>query len=341
MMGAATQNFEIKPEEVQGFWSGRNPFPDVILAASLQSDIMEQVEHPELDVGEPCPIIPKFRFRKGELTIWAGGNGDGKSAMMSQIALSMMMRGDSICMLSFEMDPKETIMQMIRMAYGRGLYSNESDKVSKFFDWCERKFWIYRNRGAIDPAYALDAVAFAAERRKCSHVFVDNLMMLTGGNNSDQLYQTQRHIVEQLKRIAVDCQTHIHVVAHLRKPSSSSQGLKSPPGRYEISGSSDISNLADNVAVVTRNRDKENEATRLQTKNAGWDKEADTLIKLDKQRKTGEVVWQRLWYEKKSGQFCLSPERQLMELMPKNLSGADLTRSHQADALYEKAPGWL
>ena len=165
-------------------------------------------------------------------------------------------------------------------------------------------------------------------------------MMLTGGDNSDQLYQTQRYIVEQLKRIAVDCQTHIHVVAHLRKPSSS-QSMKSPPGRYEISGSSDISNLADNVAVVTRNRDKENEAERLQTKNVGWDKEADTLIKLDKQRKNGQVIWQKLWFEKKSGQFCLSPERQLMELMPKNLSGADLTRSHQADALDVAEEGWL
>lgn len=339
-MGAAMQSFELKPEEVKGFWSGRKPSPDIILAAQFQSEIMERVEHQAASAGEPCPIIPRFRLRKGELTIWAGGNGDGKSAMMSQIALSMMMRGDSICMLSFEMEPQSTILQMIRMAYGRRLSPNESGKVEKFFDWCEKRFWIYRNRGAIDPAYALDAVAYAAAVKGCAHVFVDNLMMLTGGDNSDQLYQTQRYIVEQLKRIAVDCQTHIHVVAHLRKPSSS-QSMKSPPGRYEISGSSDISNLADNVAVVTRNRDKENEAERLQTKNVGWDKEADTLIKLDKQRENGQVIWQKLWFEKKSGQFCLSPERQLMELMPKNLSGADLTRSHQADALNVAEEGWL
>ena len=52
------QSFELKPEEVKGFWSGRKPSPDIILAAQFQSEIMERVEHQAASAGEPCPIIP-------------------------------------------------------------------------------------------------------------------------------------------------------------------------------------------------------------------------------------------------------------------------------------------
>ena len=333
-------SFDINPEDVKGFWSDRDPSPDIIPAASFQTDLMEQVLNPDLNAGEKCPILPTFSLRPGELTVWAGNNGSGKSALMCQIALSMMMNGDSVCLLSFEMDPKETIMQMIRMAYGRSLLRTEADKVSKFFDWCEKRFWIYRNRGDIHPNHCFDAVAYAAGEKKCRHVFVDNLMMLTGGGSSDQLFQSQRKVVDTLKRISVEFSAHIHLVAHLRKLNSN-QTANELPDRYSISGSADISNLADNVVIIFRNYKKEKEAQDMKTKNAGWDQDADTVLLLDKQRKNGRLAKQKLWYERGSSQFCLSPERQLMELMPRSISGIDTTRSHQAEALYEKAPGWL
>ena len=166
-------------------------------------------------------------------------------------------------------------------------------------------------------------------------------MMLTGGHSSDQLFQTQRHITEQLKRIAVETGAHVHLVAHLRKANAADHDEEKLPDRYSISGSADISNLADNVVIVFRNFPKEKKAVELKTKNAGWDRAPDTVLLLDKQRKTGAVAKQKLWYEKSSGQFCLSPERQLMELMPQSLSGIDLSKSHQAEALSPEGPGWI
>ena len=149
-------NFLLKPEDVKDFWSGKDPSPDIVLAATMQAELMEEVDHPLRNSGVSCPVIPRFQMRPGELTVWAGNNGAGKSALMSQVALSMMMKKRTVCLLSFEMAPKDTVMQMVRMAYGRGLSIGESGKVEKFFDWCERLLWVYRNRGAIDPGYALD-----------------------------------------------------------------------------------------------------------------------------------------------------------------------------------------
>ena len=36
-------SFDINPEDVKGFWSDRDPSPDIIPAASFQTDLMEQV----------------------------------------------------------------------------------------------------------------------------------------------------------------------------------------------------------------------------------------------------------------------------------------------------------
>ena len=95
------------------------------------------------------------------------------------------------------------------------------------------------------------------------------------------------------------------------------------------------------MVIVFRNYKKEKEAQDMKTKNAGWDQDADTVLLLDKQRKNGRLAKQKLWYERGSSQFCLSPERRLMELMPQSLSGIDLSKSHQAEALSPEGPGWI
>jgi len=38
-----------------------------------------------------------FTFRDGEVTMWAGQNGHGKSMMTSQVALSLMGQGERVC----------------------------------------------------------------------------------------------------------------------------------------------------------------------------------------------------------------------------------------------------
>lgn len=323
---------ELDAHKVRGAWSEYKPEEDIVRARSLAGDIIAELQDPE-PPGISTPIVQGFRFRPSELTIWGGSNGSGKSQLMSQLMLYMMMHGKRVCLFSFEMRPEETLKRMLRMAFGRPVKAKDIPAVDRFFAHFQDLLWIYRNRGAVEAQYALDGAFYAASELKCEHVVVDNLMMLASANNSDSLYQVQKQVVESLKQIADQTSAHVHLVAHLRK-NQANAGDNSAPSRYDISGSADISNLADNVILINRNFDKEREALRTGMKTEQWDEKCDSLLLVDKQRANGRLLRQKLWYERRSGQFCPTASRRLFELAPQQITGIDLVASHQQENLW-------
>ena len=50
-----------------------------------------------------------FAFRQGEVSLWSGQNGHGKSLMTGEIALSLLGQGEKVCIASFEMKPEKTM----------------------------------------------------------------------------------------------------------------------------------------------------------------------------------------------------------------------------------------
>ena len=55
----------------------------------------------------------KIAFRPGEVSLWAGINGHGKSMFLSQVEIDLATQGEKVLSLSFEMLP---FRQMHRMA---------------------------------------------------------------------------------------------------------------------------------------------------------------------------------------------------------------------------------
>ena len=54
-----------------------------------------------------------FEFRRGEVSVWAGQNGHGKTDVTTQVALSLVGQGEKVCIASFEMKPVTTIGRMV------------------------------------------------------------------------------------------------------------------------------------------------------------------------------------------------------------------------------------
>jgi twinkle protein len=55
-----------------------------------------------------------FAFRPGEVTLWAGVNGHGKSLITGMAALSLIAQGEKTCIASFEMKPRKSLERMTR-----------------------------------------------------------------------------------------------------------------------------------------------------------------------------------------------------------------------------------
>ena len=86
--------------------------------AVFTDKVIERIKGNMALVGDCLPWTKtwdKFRFREGELTIWAGVNGNGKSLVMGMAALFFT---TPVVIASMEMLPEATIARMVRQATG-------------------------------------------------------------------------------------------------------------------------------------------------------------------------------------------------------------------------------
>ena len=83
---------------------------------------------------------------------------------------------------------------------------------------------------------------------------IDSLMKF---DISEDDYNQQKAIINVLSSLAKDLNIHIFLIHHVRKPNS--QNTYSVPTKYDLKGTSAISDLSDNVLIVYRNLKKSDE----------------------------------------------------------------------------------
>jgi len=250
-----------------------------------------------------------FYYRPGEMTVYAGMNGLGKSQVTAQIAMSLMQQGEKVCMASFEMKPIQTIRLMSRMYIGTNPlteeYQNEEGFAvldalfDKFGEWSNDKLWIYDQMGTTNTETVIGMTRFCGKELGITHVFIDSLMKVVG---SEDDMNGQKQFVGELFSIAKDLQLHIHLIHHIRKP----QNEAALPDKYDLKGSGSISDQVDNIFTVWRNKGKEDDM-RNAGKFGNKLSEHDGILKCCKQRHyegsgDGEPAI-GLWLHKDSAQF--------------------------------------
>ena len=248
-----------------------------------------------------------LQFRPGEVTLWGGANGNGKSLVTGQVALSLCGQGERVAIASFEMKPIKTLERMGRQWSGTNpahpAYAGSEqgiklliDTYEQFKEWTSDKLWLYDQQGTVTAKQVCAVIRYAAKELKVSHFVVDSLMKCVAGEDD---YNGQKLFVDELTAIARDHQIHIHLVHHIKKPASEDH----KPNKYDMKGSGAVTDQVDNVVIVWRNKPKERKREEgLLTDEANF-KEPDCLLICDKQR-NGE--WEGsigLWFEKDSQQF--------------------------------------
>ncbi len=236
------------------------------------------------------------RLRPGEVTIWAGINGHGKSLILNHIMLSVMDQGDRVCIASMEMKPEATLFRMTRQATAQ----NEPSipYIKQFHRWTDGKLWIYDHHGTIKRDRVMSVLRYASDELKIRHFVIDSLMKC--GINTDD-YNSQKAFIDQLCAHAKDTGTHVHLVAHARKGQSETQAID----KFDVKGASEITDQVDNVFTIWRNKNKEMEMQR--GGETRLEKEPDCVLTCSKQRH-GE--WEGkipLWFNQKSMQYSEEP----------------------------------
>lgn len=227
-----------------------------------------------------------FEFRLGEVTVWAGQNGHGKTGVTTQVALSLVGQDEKVCIASFEMKPVSTISSMVRMFAGTNPFSPEYQQdgglamldqlFDDFGDWTKGRMWLYDQTGTAKPMVVLGMVKYCATELGITHVFIDSLMKCVKDEDD---YNGQKAFVDELCALAKDCNIHIHLVHHLKKPSKEGD----MPDKHDTKGSGSITDQVDNLMMVWRNKPKE-DAGRAKGVNSPKKDEPDTYLLCRKQR---------------------------------------------------------
>lgn len=200
-------------------------------------------------------------FLLGELSIWTGKRGNGKSTLLGQILLESINQGIPVAAYSGELPAAHFQYWINLQAAGEGYIKNyhdpmrgkdiyylEQSVLEKIKAWYDGKFFLYDNTvdGSPEETSILKVFEYAVRRYDCKVFLVDNLMTArTDSLTERDFYHQQSKFVGELVSFAKSFGVHIHLVAHPKKT----------PGKLEnddVSGSGDVTNRADNVFSLER-----------------------------------------------------------------------------------------
>ena len=190
-----------------------------------------------------------FRVRSGEVSLVTGYSGHGKSAWLNYVMLHLLQQQKSM-IASFEMLPKQTLGRMCQQT-GEAMPNDEY--IESFINKLEKRLFMYDTEGETTTAKKVqEVIYYCAEKLDVKLMVIDSLMKC--GIPSED-YAGQKRFVDDLCVSARDLGIHIFLVAHSRKTASEDDGSS----KFDVSGSSDITNLVDNVLSVHRNKKRERE----------------------------------------------------------------------------------
>ena len=232
------------------------------------------------------------RLGTGKLSIWAGESASGKSLILGQVITKLLENGEQALIASLEMPPRETIYRMI--------CQSATCKASRAYclKWIEHfrgKLFIYDELDRVDINRILGMCHYAAHELGLNHVVIDSLTKCGVGRDD---YAKQAAFVDRLQWCAKTWDIHIHLVCHMRKSDST--------GKSDIRGASEITDLADNVFILDRNRVKEKEMDKAnygQVPDEKISNQGDAYLKLVKNRQFGFEKDFVLWFDLNSGVY--------------------------------------
>jgi len=295
----------VKPDQVdfEKYLKANDVAQKVRDAEGFIEEMRVDLISPETQVSQTMPwkkTHDGFQFRAGEVTVYAGGNGGGKSMITGMIAMGLIKQDQKVMIASFEMKPKRTLYRMLRQFAGENIdaprYVNKEKYIKELLDRFQiynyNKLWLYDQQGTVTSQQVIAVARYSAMELGVQHVFIDSLMKCVSGEDD---YNAQKYFVDELTALARDHNIHIHLVHHIRKLAN--EEVK--PSKSDLKGSGSISDQVDNVLLVWRNKKKEHDAQTGPVDNLI----PDAMVMCEKQRNGEAEDWYSFWYHKDSQQF--------------------------------------
>ena len=246
-----------------------------------------------------------FHFRIHEVTILTGINGSGKTMLLNWMLVNWIAIGKRALVGSFEVPAKQTLSYMVQQTLGKEKPADVGE-LGLAFRLLSEGLWFYDYVGRIDRKELMKGIIYAIRRYGVQFVIIDSFMKC--GLKTDD-WNGQKEFMETLTDFVKDYPVHIILVVHSRKM----ENERSAPGKMDIKGVGEITDMAHNVFSVHRNKQKEKDIRKLRAGGTRDEalridsldlKKPDATLECLKQRngKGEEPEWP-LWFDKDTRQF--------------------------------------
>jgi twinkle protein len=294
----------VTSEEVRSCFESAKALDPAELRKPL--DYLTQVEN--LFYGEKLSdmgFAPPFkqlnnslRFRPDELIIVAGANATGKSQFCGHLMLEAVRSGFGVCIASMEFRPERYLARMVRQV--TGISEPTKEYLRHAMRWMQESMWVFDLTGTAKSDRMIEVFRYARRRYGITTFLIDNLAKC--GFAEDD-YNGQKQFIDRLTDFAKDTQSIVFLVHHMRKGGTDKDGVK---------GTGAITDMADTVLTVWRNREKEQEVRAALAERRDPDPKIvdkpDGSIRCEKQRNGEDEPVKHIWFHADSFQFLGGPE---------------------------------
>lgn len=204
-------------------------------------------------------------WRFGEVSIWTGETGSGKSTFINQALLNLVNENQKCCIYSGEL-PKAffKFITLIQASGERNLkkefnylkneevYRPKFEVVKKINEWIADKMFLADFDGKLPtPSDLFKTFLYAYKRYDCKIFVIDNLMKIKFPNINENAERSD--FGGELMAFAQKYNVIIWLVAHPRKTENGKINV------MDIKGTSDLPNMCNNLFCVSRVNEKQKE----------------------------------------------------------------------------------
>ncbi|KAK1934719.1 putative DNA polymerase I [Babesia divergens] len=226
----------------------------------IRQNVFEELSNPCATSGIASITLPGLAqllkgHRRGELSVWTGATGSGKTTILSQLSLDYCMQGVSTLWGSFEINNVRLAKTMLRQFSGRNLETSLEDFNYYADKFAELPLRFMKFHGSTSIDQVIDAMDYAVYVHDVRHIIIDNLQFMLSGQNSrvGEVWELQNNAIEKFRRFATHKNVHVSLVVHPRKEADGTAlGLSSVFGSVKSTQEADNVLILQNVAGENR-----------------------------------------------------------------------------------------
>ncbi|XP_072312445.1 twinkle mtDNA helicase [Eucyclogobius newberryi] len=223
----------------------------IVSFKQLREDVYGELLNKEQVAGVKWTRFPELNrilkgHRKGELTVFTGPTGSGKTTFISELALDLCMHGVNTLWGSFEINN----VRLAKIMLTQFAMQRLEDNLEQYDYWADKfeelPLYFMTFHGQQNIKAVLDTMQHAVYLYDINHVIIDNLQFMMGQENLTlDKFAVQDQIIAAFRRFATNSSCHVTLIIHPRKEEDDRE-LQTA----SIFGSAKASQEADNVLIL-------------------------------------------------------------------------------------------